>query len=72
MFTRASVHCAERIVAIRSSNGFECSKAAMCVRISLFEPLDYLSGALFFVGDHGAKAKKERGKMQIRDGLGRI
>jgi hypothetical protein len=26
-FTRSSVHCAERIVAIRSSNGFACVSA---------------------------------------------
>src|SRR5262245_25984861 len=27
MFTRASVHCAERIVATKSCNGFSCSRA---------------------------------------------
>ncbi len=48
------------------------NQRAMSVGVRLFEPPDYLGTTFLFVGDHEAKAKKERGKMQIWDCLGRI
>ena len=36
MFTRSSVHCAERIVAMRSSNGFEYTSAGLTFGYSFF------------------------------------
>ena len=51
IFTRSSVHWAERIVAISSSNGVSCTRAQVAVRIFALQKRDDLAGVLLALRD---------------------